>query len=375
MTPANILHQICRDDTSIDKLEGILQILEREIRTCDIIPRSNKLSEHHAPRYLVEPVDTQELSQKFGTGRVGISDFGLSYSVADAPKKQRFPICYSSPGLMIGGLTGGAADDIWSLACTIYEIKTKKRLFDASTPKQYRIATLEWLFGALPEQYRNKAKEILALENNYNTIPEALETAIVESDPVSTVYVKDFEDFVSKCQEECRFFKDSSHPLQALLREPIWQDEEREASKQQVGCGENEGEEKPDKAETAVDHKSTQSTSEGGEAESSDGLEGHTKQSTIDPKELVHDANGVRDPDRKSMHIREQYDLIDQPSSYQGGDEYSLKSGEVSTLSDLLLQMFQLNPENRISVDKVLSHKWFDEFREDQGKDLESGKV
>lgn len=375
MTPANILHQICRDDTSIDKLEGILQILEREIRTCDIIPRSNKLSEHHAPRYLVEPVDTQELSQKFGTGRVGISDFGLSYSVADAPKKQRFPICYSSPGLMIGGLTGGAADDIWSLACTIYEIKTKKRLFDASTPKQYRIATLEWLFGALPEQYRNKAKEILALENNYNTIPEALETAIVESDPVATVYVKDFEDFVSKCQEECRFFKDSSHPLQALLREPIWQDEEREASKQQVGCGENEDEEKPDKAETAVDHKSTQSTSEGGEAESSDGLEGHTKQSTIDPKELAHDANSVRDPDRKSMRIREQYDLIDQPSSYQEGDEYSLKSGEVSILSDLLLQMFQLNPENRISIDKVLSHKWFDEFREDQGKDLESGKV
>ena len=77
------------------------------------------------------------------------------------------------------------------------------------------------------------------------------------------------------------------------------------------------------------------------------------------------------------MRIRQQYDLIDQPPSYQGGDEYSLKSGEVSVLSDLLRQMFQLNPENRISIDKVLSHEWFDEVRKDQGKDLESktGKV
>lgn len=336
-----------RDDSlTPEETSQLLYILEKDVYTCDITPRSDKPSKHGAPEYLVLPIATRELTERFGTGKIALADLGLSYLTSDPNKRQKYPSCHASPGLMINNLTGGPPDDVWSLACTIYQLLTSRTLFHANEEYIYRIEKLEWLFGPLPAIYRRKAKQLFAVAEKPDEKPERPETPEDPSsvtEPVSKFHMKDYDECVNDRQQRYLFFKDWSQPLQVLLREPMWQKEEGNAMEQLDAL-----------------HKHEEAT------EKTDATETDTDSQYVEAGIPPIDERKPRGPkSEEQIQIRQQYDLIDQCNLPKGVMAYSIKRVDILVIADLLLQMFQLDPEKRINIDKVLGHPWFDEIKTD----------
>ena len=79
-----------------------------------------------APRYCVQPAPYK--FRPLYTGSVAIVDFGEAFHVEAPRRTTGIPITFSAPENLLGvGTSFGS--DIWSLACTIYELRTVKDLF------------------------------------------------------------------------------------------------------------------------------------------------------------------------------------------------------------------------------------------------------
>lgn len=337
-----------RDDSlTIEDTYEILNALEENVHTYDIIPRSNKPSKHGAPDYLVSPVVTRSLTERFGTGKIALADFGLSYLTTDPGKTQKYPINHSSPGLMMGDPRAGLPDDVWSLACTVYHIVTKRTLFHEYGRDKYgKIEILEWLFGPLPAIYRRTAREIFTEAEKPDEKTESLgspEDPSSETEPVSKLYMTEYDSFIKARPNHCRFLKDWAQPLQALLREPVWQEH---------------GERALEALEALRQYK--EATEKTGAAVTG------SKSQSVKPDTPPTNGREPQGPNsEEQMQIRQQYDFIDQCHLPKGVIAYSIKRVEVLVLSDLLLQMFRLDPEKRINIDQVLDHPWFDDIETD----------
>lgn len=87
-----------------------------------------------APRYLVKPVNWEsrgsaEARLKFLTDRICVADFGESFDVNDLPEDLEIPQEYRAPEYILDKRLG-AESDLWALGCTLFEIRTGRRLFD-----------------------------------------------------------------------------------------------------------------------------------------------------------------------------------------------------------------------------------------------------
>lgn len=83
------------------------------------------------PKYLVYPVDWEEVDPDDIPQKVCVIDFGQSFLATDAPLPTKFgiPIHYRAPELTFE-LSSSIAMDLWSLGCTLFEIRTGQRLFN-----------------------------------------------------------------------------------------------------------------------------------------------------------------------------------------------------------------------------------------------------
>lgn len=130
---------------------------------------SGKDPKPHGPDYLVFPASLDVLQKRCPTGRVAIVDFNDSFHSSDPPKSARSHRQYAAPELIFTDVLAGPSQDIWSLACTIYELKTQEPLFSEYQSYTSLIRQMEVWFGPLPAGYRQSAKAYLEGERPDST--------------------------------------------------------------------------------------------------------------------------------------------------------------------------------------------------------------
>lgn len=85
----------------------------------------------HLPKYLVYPVDWRDVKPSLILPKVRLTDFGQSFLTSSVPPPSEFgiPPDYRAPELAFE-LSSNIAMDLWSLGCTLVEIRTGQRLFN-----------------------------------------------------------------------------------------------------------------------------------------------------------------------------------------------------------------------------------------------------
>ncbi|KAL0929552.1 serine/threonine-protein kinase SRPK3 [Colletotrichum truncatum] len=156
LRPSNILLGLqSLDGLRVDQVFARLEVPE----TTDIIIRKDAhLTSNipHAPKYLVYPVDFGSIDAEFVLPRANIIDFGQSFNLSHPPASYGIPTNYSAPEVVLDH-RGTAAMDMWSLGCTLYEIRLGQRLFDVfqliDTRKEDYVNEVASLLGKPPGRW------------------------------------------------------------------------------------------------------------------------------------------------------------------------------------------------------------------------------
>ena len=154
LTPSNILHHV----SGLDGLseDAVLSILGKpSLNTIfDAESGADKHSNPSAPEYLVYPVDWRRVvDHRIISSEPCIIDFGESYMAANLLEKLGIPGPYRSPELILES-KAGYGSDLWALGCTLFEIRTGRKLFNLfdNEDDDYLEAMVE-LFGVMPEPW------------------------------------------------------------------------------------------------------------------------------------------------------------------------------------------------------------------------------
>ncbi|KID84803.1 Protein kinase-like domain protein [Metarhizium guizhouense ARSEF 977] len=98
----------------------IIQIREDSLPTPEI---------PYAPKYLIYPVDFYDTSPSFILPRAVVIDFGQAVEAAGEKAPPGIPANYAAPEVIRQGC-GGQEMDLWSLACTLFEVRVGQQLFN-----------------------------------------------------------------------------------------------------------------------------------------------------------------------------------------------------------------------------------------------------
>ncbi|KAH6652778.1 kinase-like domain-containing protein, partial [Truncatella angustata] len=125
ISPGNILFQLDQEAIMEDELSG--RQLERylgEVLAFDLATTWGGTTAPYGPEKLYLRGSTEQLEQKYRTGKIAIIDFGLSYLSKDDPNEGLdFQISYAAPELLTTTGHGGPSTDVWALAATLFEIR------------------------------------------------------------------------------------------------------------------------------------------------------------------------------------------------------------------------------------------------------------
>lgn len=89
----------------------------------------------HVPKYLVYPIDYDGVDASLILANAYITDFGQSFDVSKEPLPTSFgiPVDYRAPEMVLNHtstVTAGTEMDLWSLGCSLFEIRTGQKLFN-----------------------------------------------------------------------------------------------------------------------------------------------------------------------------------------------------------------------------------------------------
>ncbi|KAJ8132667.1 hypothetical protein O1611_g957 [Lasiodiplodia mahajangana] len=153
LKPQNVLMKLDGLDT-MDRDQVIELLGEPELIEVETV--SGDPPQPKAPEYVVCPVSSSWCKSLISSS-VAIVDFGESFFVEAPPKRPGHTAIYAAPEVFFeGSWPPGLYSDIWSLACTIFEIRDGGPLFmSLSRPGLYHsLSDLELFIGALPEPFR-----------------------------------------------------------------------------------------------------------------------------------------------------------------------------------------------------------------------------
>ncbi|KAI0386330.1 kinase-like protein [Hypomontagnella monticulosa] len=151
LKPANILMRLQGID-GLSKSEILELTGEPELATIETV--SEEQSQSHAPEYCVPRIPS-EWCDDFVSKTIAITDLGEAFHIDNTPKTTGIPTLYAAPEILFEGVPGFSSD-IWSLACTIYEIKENRPLFGSlwGSGTDNILTEMGHYLGPLPEPYR-----------------------------------------------------------------------------------------------------------------------------------------------------------------------------------------------------------------------------
>ncbi|KAI1458956.1 kinase-like domain-containing protein [Annulohypoxylon moriforme] len=158
--PGNILMKIEGfDDLDNKQLEELMGGEELwNVETVSGQPLSPR-----APKYLVESA-RYGWSKTLSTGSIAVVDFGESFFDKDPPRTTGIPDLWAAPEVLFEGSRPiGLPSDVWSLACTLCEVRTEISLFSSWLGGfNQRINRIEHYLGPLPWYYWKAYRKMLA---------------------------------------------------------------------------------------------------------------------------------------------------------------------------------------------------------------------
>lgn len=151
--PANILMQVEGID-ALDKSEVNRILGEPELRG---LGKGSPGSETWPDYCVVSLSDRVSKWTELLTTKVAIIDYGESFLIGDSKESSGIPMPYAAPELLFGG-SPGVSSDAWALVCTLYQIRTSRKLFEVSGWADDDVSEIvggwELSLGPLPEPYR-----------------------------------------------------------------------------------------------------------------------------------------------------------------------------------------------------------------------------
>ncbi|KAI0545803.1 kinase-like domain-containing protein [Xylaria curta] len=160
--PANILTRTSNlDDLSEEEL---LRLVGEPEKAGLVTASEEKHDLPTAPQYLVYPIRWEDIAQdssagRFFTAESCIIDFGESFEILNPPPELGMPQSYCPPEFVLDKKVS-ASCDIWALACTIFEIRTGRRLinpFDDDIDEH--LCKMAMVLGKLPEPWWSETWE------------------------------------------------------------------------------------------------------------------------------------------------------------------------------------------------------------------------
>ncbi|KAK8069820.1 hypothetical protein PG994_006436 [Apiospora phragmitis] len=146
-----------RSDDAVDKLSQ--NELQQQLGDPRGLSRVEKLSGRpaypHAPDEMFQSKSAMRLEPKYGTGKLVLIDFGLSYETAKLPSEQMSYRSNAAPELLFKRSPKGPATDLWALACVFVQLRTPCVLVSEFDTWVRVLQGTEWRWGPLPEIYKS----------------------------------------------------------------------------------------------------------------------------------------------------------------------------------------------------------------------------
>ena len=109
-----------------------------------------------APKYYVNPLD-EYWCESLIIPEIAIIDYGESFCAESPRENWGIPLPYAAPEVVFPKSEGADgyrySSDVWSTACTMYEIKTSYPMFESCHFPERLVRRMELYFGPLPEVY------------------------------------------------------------------------------------------------------------------------------------------------------------------------------------------------------------------------------
>lgn len=155
LTPANILQHL----SGLDGLpeEKVLEVLGKPNTTDVVDAAGQRYQPSTAPPYFVYPVSWRSVDKQYFSIRPYVTDFGEAFKCTDPPEELGIPPPYRPPELFLEKdwrNLAGFSTDLWALGCTLFEIRTGRKLFSPfdDDDDSYLDAMVE-ILGIMPEPW------------------------------------------------------------------------------------------------------------------------------------------------------------------------------------------------------------------------------
>ncbi|KAJ8126645.1 hypothetical protein O1611_g6992 [Lasiodiplodia mahajangana] len=362
------------------------------------------------PRYQVEPADMAGLEAKYRTGKIAIDSFSASYREGDVTESQILVTHYAAPEIRFLKRSCGASSDIWSLASTIYLVRTAKLLLARLDSRSSLVAWLAWAYGPFPQDSWEPVKEYLSSDSavptfTVNTIfqkPLVLtQQAVDETDSCASEWGENRRKVVAVLlgyeetpqrvrQRETLLDEDYNKYLRIKLpkNSRVWtrfQEQRKRLTGFHSLLHEDLSKERQwyqdadapnDKARCTLDEATLQRLNSNWEPDV-EVSEDHIVQIDME----IEDADGSMNGNGKRVLVENQDAQLKPKKVKRFATEHDLRGcieqdngmiklsyrfqpEEVDLLAGLLRDMLWNDPSERISIDEVLQHEWFDASRE-----------